>query len=684
MSSCGGNDDGRDPGEERDVTIDVPELDDLTYEELVEESRQRLPAYDDGWTDFNPSDPGITILELFAYLTDTYTYQLNTITDEHRRKHLQLMGKRQQPPKPASIQLSLTPPDGSGLARIPAGTELTVVDSADSNKVFETADDVVLIDATLERVVTEHGDGRTDHTQANTKEGMFYRAFGPRAERSNALYLGFEGDPFEGTDSLPITVDFHDDDLPAPATHGDEDPQFYPSVDVQWEYCIDYENAQRRDAWRPLTVTRDGTYAFYRGGHIRLQRPDGWAPEEWEIDEHGVGTDDPGLFWLRCRILKGGYEIPPQFDSVRLNIVEARHRSTVEDEMLKRADSTKDPSMLTEQRYEFDHAPVLEAEITVDGVSWEEVSDFDASGPTDRHFILDRENGTLRFGDGIAGQMPLPDATVVAEQYVFGGGQEGNVPKASNWQFLDTGKEVADGLRLGDVSVDAVSAGTGGKDGETLDEAFRRTKRDMGTTYRAVTEEDYRYVATHTPGLRFGRAKVLVGERSDLGIDAEPAEVTVIVVPYAPLGQSRPEPSEGFLDAVKRHIDKYRLLTDRVTVVSPQYVGLTLDIELQTSIWLPESRINRTIESTVAEYIDPNHGFEGEGWPFGRPLYNEDLTGLLKGIEFVDHVRDVSIYARGGARVDSDGNVLIDESMLFALDAVETDVRTVTTDRDGG
>jgi predicted phage baseplate assembly protein len=666
------------------VTIQSPDLDDKSYEELLEEARQRLPAFDDGWTNYNPSDPGIAILELLAYLSDTYTYQLDTITDDHRKKYLQLLGKRRQPPEAATVQLTMTPPEGSDQPRIPAGTKLTVVDNTDTDRIFETNDEVVLLDTSLERVVTEHGDGRTDHTQANGKEGMFFKAFGPQAERSNALYLGFDSDPFDGVESLPITIDFHDDELPDPATHGTETPKFYPSVNVQWEYCTDYETADRRDAWEPLSVTRDGTYAFYRGGRVRLQRPAEWSPDEWGVDDHGVVETEPGLVWLRCRILEGGYEIPPQLDSVRLNVVEATHRSTVEQEELSKVHATDTPEKLTEQRYAFEHRPVLEATITVDGQRWSEVPDFDSSGPTDRHYVLDSKNGEILFGDGIAGEMPRPDATVVAEEYAFGGTTTGNVPRSTNWQFQHRDTQLEEGLRLGAIEVTGVNAGTGGTDAETLEEAFRRTKRDLETTYRAVTADDYEYVATHTPGLRFGRATVSVSDQAAPDRENELTAVNLVVVPYAPPDQPRPSPSEGFLDAVERHLDKYRLLTDRVNVESPEYVGLTLDIEIQTSTWLPESRINRTIESKIAEYLHPIHGYEGEGWPFGRPLYNEDLVTLLEEIPFVDHVREMSTHARGNARVDGDGNVLLDDAGLLALDAVETEIWTVSNERNGG
>ena len=657
------------------MTIDAPELDDRSFEELFDEAKKRLPAYEDGWTDYNPSDPGIILLELFAYLTDTYAYQLDTVTDEHRRKYLQLVGESPEPPEPATLRVSLSLPDGAGSARVPAGTQLAVLDRTDSRELFETTDDVVLTDVEIETVLTDHREGRTDHTLANRKEGMFYHAFGERAALGSAMYLGFDGDPFAGKDSLAVTVDFHDDDLPPTASHGDEDPQFYPSVSVVWEYCTDYESARRDEAWRRLSVTRDRTYAFYRGGRVTLARPDGWAPDEWGVDEHGILEEDPGPVWIRCRVLEGGYEIPPRFDSVRLNVVRASHRLTIENETLRRTDPNGDLSALTEQTYRFERAPVLEADLTVDGDAWTEVNDLDNSGPTDAHYVLDRAAGTVRFGDGINGRLPEPDATVVAERYVHGGGRDGNVPASSNLHFPNRETGIGGGLTLGDLSVTAASAGSGGADADSLEDAFRRVKRDLRTPYRTVTRDDYEYVATHTPGLRFGRATVLVESVPDTGADEDPVGVTVVVVPYAPLGQPRPEPSEGFLDAVQRHIDRHRLVTDRVTVEPPGYVDLSFDVDLQTAGWIPESRVQEAVESAINGYVNPNHGHEGEGWPFGRPLYSGEVAELLEGIDIVDHVREVSVTAQGDARADGDGNVLIDDSTLFALDEVRTDIR---------
>lgn len=665
------------------MAIDVPELDDRSYEQLLEEATKRLPAYDDGWTDYNPSDPGIAILELLAHLTETYLYQLDSVTDDHREKYLRLIGERRQPATSASVTLSLGLPEAATVARVPAGTRLIAVDGSESEKPFETTHDLVVTDATIQRVVTVLADGRVDHSYANGTEGMFYRAFGDRAEPGSALYLGFDGDPFERARRLSVSVAFHDEDLPELATHGDESPRFYPSVSLVWEYCTDYGNADSDEAWGRLAVTRDSTYAFYRSGTVTLERSDDWTPDEWGVDEAGVVGEAPGFLWIRCRVLEADYEVPPQFDSLRLNVATASHRSTVEDEPLLREDPIEDPATLTSQTYRFRTAPVLEASLTVDDEPWTEVDDFDASGPMDRHYRLDAARGRVQFGDGVNGRMPRPTATVRAEQYVAGGGRDGNVPAASVWRFADTDERVGEDVTLGELSVTAEDDAAGGADAESLDAAFRRVRRDLKTPYRAVTVDDYRYVATHTPGLRFGRATVLTEGRADLGMDDDPVQVTVVVVPYAPPDLSRPEPSDGFLDAVRHHVDRHRLLTDRVRVEPPDYVGLTVEVELQTLRWYPESRVERAVEAAITEYIDPLRGFEGEGWPFGRPLYKEELFEVIADVGFVDHVRDVSVRARGNARVDGEENVLIDEATLFSLDGVRAEVLTRASDRDG-
>jgi len=70
--------------------LPIPDLDDKTFEELVEEARTRIPLYAPGWTDHNLSDPGITLIDLFAWLAEMQIYSLNLLPDKNYLKFLKL------------------------------------------------------------------------------------------------------------------------------------------------------------------------------------------------------------------------------------------------------------------------------------------------------------------------------------------------------------------------------------------------------------------------------------------------------------------------------------------------------------------------------------------------------------------------------------------------------------------
>lgn len=64
------------------MPLELPNLDDRTYDDLVQEALNLIPTYAPDWTNYNPSDPGITLIELFAYLSEMLIYRLNRVTDE--------------------------------------------------------------------------------------------------------------------------------------------------------------------------------------------------------------------------------------------------------------------------------------------------------------------------------------------------------------------------------------------------------------------------------------------------------------------------------------------------------------------------------------------------------------------------------------------------------------------------
>lgn len=703
--------------------LEVPELDDRTFEELLTDARKRIPVHSDSWTDHNQSDPGITMLELLAWVAESDLYQLDRVTDRHVRKYLRLLGVEPRPPRPATVSLDAGPPPGAGWVDLPAETRLAV-DDAGTTRVFETDHALALTDTEVAAVVSETPSGRHDHTRANATDGLHFRAFGRTAAADSAVYVGFDADPFRAGDRLDLYVDFHEADLPAPASHGDEPSSFEPSVRVAWEHCTHPERFREPGAWERLdepeadggtgsddrdagdeeTADRsrtgfvDGTNHLYHGGTVSIPEPDRWTGAAHDPFDRGVP-----LVWLRARVDEPGHEVPPQLDAFETGVVAAVHRTRCRDERLVRAQEglsvetvrerldgsgSAGPTTTTarpNQLFVFPRAPVLDAEVEVGPTTWTRVDDFDASGPDATHYVLDHERGIVRFGDGVRGEVPAPDQSVRAVWYEHGGGEAGNVAAGANWRLAEEPWPEGGppdrwpaGSSPAALTVRARSPATGGADAEATDAALARLKADLRRPYRAVTTDDYRYLATHTPGLRFGRAAVHVEAPEEAGGDcARHGVVTVAVVPFSPAYRDRPVPSDGFLEAVACHLRRHRLLTDELVVEAPAYVGVRVAAEIEVADGAAAEPTVDAVEMAIDGFLDPLSGFDGDGWPFGRPVYRSEVYEAIEAVEGVDCVGDVDLTA-GAPGWRTEGGLGLPPTGLAYLDDV-----SVTADASG-
>lgn len=666
--------------------IDVPTLDDRRYEELLEDLRKRIPIESAEWTDHNAHDPGITILETLTWLAESYRFQLDQIEAHHREKYLELLGIGPESPRAATARVRVEPGEALVGETVPAGTQL-VADGGSGTQIFETKRPATLTSARVTRVITDTDAGRTDLSDAHRSTGTFVRPFGRRARVGSTAYLGFDGDPFaDPVEPLELAVDFHTEDLPVPAEHGNETPDFEPSVELAWEYCTDYGSWEHHSAWSELDVLEDTTNSLYGSGIVTLANP---GPTNWEgVQRTGTGVQsaDAGFAWLRVRLVRSGYEVPPQIDRFESNVLAVEHRASAGPEQLDRSDGGETTSAQPHQHFEFERSPVLEATITVGGTEWEEKDNFDASGPDDTHYVLSETEGQIRFGDNVRGAVPEAGQSVVATSYEFGGGPAGNLAADADWRFArpdgpapaasdgpgptETGGD-SDGLvplPVRNADIEPVGSASGGRAAEDLDEALARLQRDLNVPYRAVTAADCEYVAEHTPGLRFGRTKAVVSEgvRNDDCTDHDVVEV--VVVPYSPSHVDRPEPSEGFLEAVDCHLEGHRLVTDRVDAVAPTYVGIGVSVEVELLEGYSADRRADAIGTALDMFLSPLSGFDGDGWPFGRSVYRSELYETVDAVEGIDCVVDIDVTVEGDPRM-IDGEVDIeDEALVYPTD----------------
>src|SRR2546423_7856370 len=86
------------------MPLQIPSIDNRRYQDLLNEALARIPVHNPEWTNFNKSDPGVTLVELFAFLTENLLYRANQIPERNRRKFLQLLGV---PLRPSSSAVGL-------------------------------------------------------------------------------------------------------------------------------------------------------------------------------------------------------------------------------------------------------------------------------------------------------------------------------------------------------------------------------------------------------------------------------------------------------------------------------------------------------------------------------------------------------------------------------------------------
>ena len=105
--------------------IPVPNLDDRMWANIVAEAKALIPSYAPQWTDYNPSDLGITLIELFAWMVEGLTYRLNLVPDKNYIAFLNLLGITRDPATPAQAFLTFTAQQGGPVlgAEGPAGAD---------------------------------------------------------------------------------------------------------------------------------------------------------------------------------------------------------------------------------------------------------------------------------------------------------------------------------------------------------------------------------------------------------------------------------------------------------------------------------------------------------------------------------------------------------------------------------
>lgn len=592
----------------------IPQIDDRRYDDIMAEIRTRIarytPEWKPVWTDLNDNDPGITMVQVFAWLSEMMLYRMNRVPELNYLKFLQMIGIELNAAEPAlaEVTLPVKPAVAQSTVFVPKRTRLTA-DSPDGGPpiVFETTRGLTALTAQLVALQSSDSSGFTDITSANTEAEQGFQPFGPLANQDSALLLGFDY-PADFPSKIELNLMFwvfRDAQKPAPVSCGAADSASFAPATLNWEY---WDGAD----WRTLTLLKDETRALTRTGHVYLKTP---APKSTQ--RVSVGSDLVLRYWIRARIVRSQYEKPPTLLAVRTNTVSVEQAETVRDEVLGGSNGRRN------QVFKVANKPVLSGTLQVEvdeGIGpqiWKNVEDFFGSLPSDQHYVLNRTSGEILFGDGINGSIPVANVAnaggnVVAREYRFGGGKRGNLPPKAI-KTLAAAISGIDNNAIGNLL-----AASSGRDEETLLEAKKRAPHAIRSRSRAVTTEDFEFLAMEVAQVR--RAKALPLHHPGFPGVKVPGAVTLVVIPDSDV--PNPMPSEGTLRTVCACLDLKRLLTTELFVIAPTYLHVEVVADIVAVDSADLAAVQQQVEQALLTYFHPLKGGEdGLGWPFGGTVF---------------------------------------------------------------
>ena len=617
-------------------------LDDRRFQELVSEARTRIALSCPEWTEHNVSDPGITLIELFAWMTDMLIYRLNRVPDKLHVALLELLGVQLHGPTAARTQIRfrLAAPAEQPV-EIPASTTEvgTLRTAADDSIVFQVSETFVISPLMPSAYVV----GRSGKFKsiavadgAARPQGPDRLPFASPPEVGDALYLGFD----EDISDLLMRVE-----IDASVARGaGVDPNDPP---LRWEV------SDGSDGWNEAEVLEDRTGGFNFGaGIVELQCP----------PQSGVAfLAGHRLRWLRCTIsdrTRGGseatYSHPPEIYAIGARpigaLVGAEHAARERAETLGTSDGT--PGQVLPLRF----SPVLplvdaeRLEVRDPGsdrwLQWTEVESFAASTPDDRHFRLDRTNGQLELGPAVRqpdggwtqyGAIPLQGADLRMSGYRHGGGRRGNVAPDTLTMLRSAIPGVA--------SVTNPRPAYGGVDPESLDSARQRAAMEIRTRYRAVTAEDFEFLV--------GEASSRVGRTICVAPVAPTDPIKVHVLPrVAPADRKLTfeelTPDEDLLGEIGGYLDGRRVIGTTVHLLPVRLRGVSVVVNLQAEPRADLHRVEEEVLQALYTYLNPLAGGDatgpGDGWPFGRMLNQGELYQIVHAVDGVEFVKILRVY----------------------------------------
>lgn len=463
----------------------------------------------------------------------------------------------------------------------------------------------------------------------NLQEDMPFTAFSKGNYDDTSLYLGFHRKFDHGPVSLWWQI---------------EGEQRNKNVKLHFYYSTIHGFKEMKVIDYTANLTRSGVMMFL-------------PPSDLAFTE----LEDQRLCWLRITVEDGGeFASAVQVRQIAMNGVTVRNIETLEEEEYYlddvqtelsfplRGEGILDAEVWVNEKNEFSEEAMekmleeMPDKIRVErnylgGISefyvkWEETDQFYGTTPEDRHYILDRMNGRILFGDGVRVRVPKnTEGTAFTVQVRCCKGARGNVPagsiteSASNWLFVQ--------------NIYNPEAAFGGSNMETMERVLQRGAGLLSSRGRFVTAQDYEREV-----LYFSEAIDKVSVIPGLSKDGEYRERMLYVVLLMKDYQKGKSSFYRLQEELKQHLLEHCELSiapKELQMEAPVFVELSVDVWASVMRMEDSFEIQTLAREALENYLNPIATENGKGWNIGQmPRKAQILMKLnsLKSRALIDHI----------------------------------------------
>ena len=660
-----------------------------TFEDLMQEARTQIPLYSKEWTNFNPSDPAVTLLENISAYTILQQAYMTEITDSTKEKIFSLLGYKRNEGKNARVMLEAL--NVNTPVKIPSGQRFLVGElSYETNKEFNIYGNKIL------GIYGKHNNVVKDYSALIDKDiPLEIPVFSSEPEKGMEIYIVINSDE-EISDEINFYVNVSE------YGHRNASKGNNLFASIQWQCYTDNGFCDIK--------CRDNTGCFLVSGEMRFKIPKNKIATYDELPKSG--------YVIRGIITKARYDIAPRIATISGFLFEVWQKETKsicytfskkeeinvycdileegyiqifvreEDGLYYKYDRVgngKSVGRLYEMirngfgsyTFKFDkekygYAPgSYDNAVKIVAYSEEIMRQFDLGGiygydnqtielpikdivKESFSLMVSRKNkaGELVYdfikpncskeGDFIYsldesnGIITIKDASdyINGKMYLCGcavtKGEEGNVR---------AGTEFIPYLYETDIKFVNPSDGFGGRKKETLNQLKQRFIEDLQKHYTAVTANDYEEIVKTTPELCIQKVKAIADKKKN--------QINIAVKPYSK--KEFPVLSNIYIKTIMENLEDRRLLGTGIEIMQPVYTGVNVHGTIYVKPHFENSR------EEIEEVIKNNLDYINSEKNFGDRMNFDELFHKIEALDCVDFIYDLSAVPQNQHNVEMSG-----------------------------